>query len=90
MHNSPKFSLPFVLSVMIHRKVSIYVGILSVYYRDTLCVQQGYYLYTRGTLFVYYRDNKVMAACTLGSDPVAAVIAELMYTNQLPPADQIK
>lgn len=31
-----------------------------------------------------------MAACTLGSDPVAAVIAELMYTNQLPPADQIK
>jgi len=68
VHNSPKFSLPFVLSVMIHRKVSIYIGILSV----------------------YYRDNKVMAACTLGSDPVAAVIAELMYTNQLPPADQIK
>lgn len=36
------------------------------------------------------RNNKVMAACTLGSDPVAAVIAELMYSNQLPPADQIK
>jgi len=36
------------------------------------------------------RDNKVMATCTLGSDPVAAVIAELMYQDHLPAADQIK